>query len=147
MKRLFFILLTVSLIISCKSTNKELQIKAWKEEIVSTEKVFAEMAASDGVAAAFIAFADDSAVMNRNEKIIKGLPEIKAYFETHDYSNVKLQWAPDFVEVSSAGDLAYTYGKYTFSLSDSTGQTQESQGIFHTVWKRQADGSWKFVWD
>lgn len=36
---------------------------------------------------------------------------------------------------------------YTYSVTDSTGETKSSSGIFHTVWKRQADGTWKFVWD
>ena len=58
-----------------------------------------------------------------------------------------LVWKPDYVDVSESGDLAYTYGKYTFTSRDSTGRKVVSKGIFHTVWKRQEDGSWKFVWD
>lgn len=147
MKSLFFLLYLPLLFAGCKNTSNPDQVKQWKEEVASTEKAFAEMAAEKGVAAAFISFADDSAVMMRNDRIIKGLPAIKDYFTKHDYSEVNLQWKPDFVEVSSAGDLAYTYGKYLFSLADSTGKIQSSTGIFHTVWKRQEDGSWKFVWD
>jgi len=59
----------------------------------------------------------------------------------------QLEWAPDFVDVSSSGDLAYTYGKFTFSFKDSLGNKVENKGIFHTVWKRQSNGEWKFVWD
>jgi ketosteroid isomerase-like protein len=49
--------------------------------------------------------------------------------------------------VSACGDLGYTWGSYTFTATDSLGATHRSEGIFHTVWKRQPDGSWKFVWD
>ena len=58
-----------------------------------------------------------------------------------------LSWSPDFIDVSSSGDLGYTYGKYVFTYSDSIGNLLEDTGIFHTVWKRQADGLWKFVCD
>jgi ketosteroid isomerase-like protein len=27
------------------------------------------------------------------------------------------------------------------------GEVGEYQGVFHTVWKRQPDGTWKYVWD
>lgn len=60
---------------------------------------------------------------------------------------MSLQWDADFVDVSKSGELAYTYGKYTFTAIDSTGKTIDDKGIFHTVWKKQKDGKWKFVWD
>lgn len=135
------------LFFACTKDNQEAKIKTWKAEVVSAEEAFASMAAEQGVETAFVAFADENAVMNRNENIIKGLPAIKDYFANNSYSGVKLEWKPDFVEVASSGDLAYTYGHYTFSVVDSTGITNSSQGIFHTVWKKQTDGSWKFVWD
>ena len=147
MKKLVVIIYLAVVFTGCKTSNNSAQIKKWKAEVASTEKAFAEMAASNGIAEAFIAFAADSAVIMRNHKIYKGRKAIQDYFNTHDYSKVKLQWEPDFVEVSLGGDLAYTYGKYTFSMADSTGKLQNSAGIFHTVWKRQTDGNWKFVWD
>ena len=59
----------------------------------------------------------------------------------------KLEWIPDFVDVSASGDLGYTYGKYTITTIDSIGQTIKRGGIFQTIWKRQPDGRWRFVWD
>jgi len=44
-------------------------------------------------------------------------------------------------------DLEKEYGKYSYSIIDSTGTEISSNGIFHTVWKKQPDGSWKYVWD
>jgi len=43
--------------------------------------------------------------------------------------------------------LAYTYGKYTWQIKDTQGKITKYQGIFHTVWKKQSDGTWKYVWD
>jgi ketosteroid isomerase-like protein len=59
--------------------------------------------------------------------------------------NVELQWTPDFAD--APGDLGYTYGQFVFSEKDSTGKMNVTKKSFHTVWKKQKDGTWKFVWD
>ena len=89
------------------------------------------------------------AVLMRNNKLVIGKKNLSVLFENQASKpkDEKLSWKPDFVDVSASGDLAYTYGQYTYSYTDSTGTIVESEGVFHTVWKRQADGSWRFVWD
>jgi len=135
--------------LGCNTNNDQPRTEAWKKEILEAEKAFAELAASDGISVAFRTFAADDAVLKRNEQLIMGKQAIEAWLvkSKADPSSVKLSWSPDFVDVSSSGDLGYTYGKFTFQSTDSLGNIHESQGIFHTVWKRQADGSWKYVWD
>ncbi len=125
-------------------TNKQ---SALEREIEEAESEFAQMASEKGIPEAFIYFADDNAVILRNNNIIRGKDSIKLWFSQQSYSNVRLTWKPDFIDVSESGDLAYTFGKYTFSIIDSTGEERSSEGIFHTVWKKQPDGSWKYVWD
>ena len=53
------------------------------------------------------------------------------------------------VAVSDDGTLGYTWGKYTFTPATGPDGKQEAStsGLYFTVWKRQADGSWKFVYD
>lgn len=148
MKRSLFTIVVLILILSSCRLKKKTDIEAWKKEIVDTEHAFAAMAKRDGVPKAFITFAADDAVLLRNNKLIKGKEAIKFSYETRFPSgNASLTWAPDFVDVSSSGDLGYTYGKYVYTSTDSLGNSTSSEGIFHTVWKRQSDGTWKFVWD
>jgi ketosteroid isomerase-like protein len=109
-----------------------------------TEKAFALMAKEKGIAEAFYAFAADDAVIKRGQNIINGKEGIREYYEKQPPTG-QLEWSPDFADVS--GDLGYTYGKFTYSEKDSTGVVKQSTGFFHTVWKRQKDGTWKFVWD
>jgi ketosteroid isomerase-like protein len=133
------------MIFSCSNEPDQTIIQKWKDEIVSTEKDFAEMAAEKGLHEAFVAFAAEDAVLMRNNEVVVGKNNIDAFYEGRNTTG--LNWKPDFVDVSSSGDLGYTYGQYTFTYSDSLGNSNESKGIFHTVWKRQNDGTWKFVWD
>lgn len=116
-------------------------------EIIATEHSFAKMALNVGIPEAFIAYADSSAVLLRGQKLIRGLDSISVYMKKSNYEYVTLEWQPYFVDASSSGDLGYTYGDYIFSIRDSIGQVQSSEGTFHTVWKKQSDGSWKYVWD
>lgn len=118
-----------------------------KEEILAVEKEFIEKVKEWGIKDAFVYFADDSAVLVRNNHLIKGKEEIEAYYSKSPMLNIQLAWQPEFVEVAACSDLAYTYGPYTFSAKDSTGREIVSEGIFHTIWKRQADGSWRYVYD
>ena len=123
--------------------------KKWKNEITETEQEFSEMASKEGISKAFLAYAADEAVLLRNNNLIIGIKAIEENFNNKSSVSrkVTLSWKPDFVDVSSSGDMGYTYGKYTYTTTDSLGISKVNKGFFHTVWKRQADGKWKFVWD
>jgi uncharacterized protein (TIGR02246 family) len=52
------------------------------------------------------------------------------------------------VDVAKSGDLAYTQGSYTLSLTDpQTKQVINDHGSYVTTYRKQADGSWKAVVD
>jgi ketosteroid isomerase-like protein len=146
-RSLFTTIVLVLLLFSC-TQQKQGDIEIWKKEIVDTEHAFAAMAKTEGVAKAFVTFAADDAVLLRSNELIKGKEAIKASYGIRFFSEeAALTWSPDFVDVSSSGDLGYTYGKYSYTSSDSLGNAITNEGIFHTVWKRQSDNTWKFVWD
>lgn len=134
---------------ACNAPPDATSMDTWKQEIREVEADFAAMAASEGIAEAFLHFAAEDAVLMRNDQLFIGRQKLKEQFAQNptQLPDEKLSWKPDFVDVSAAGDLAYTYGSYLYSYTDSTGARVEHSGIFHTVWKRQADGSWRFVWD
>jgi len=137
----------VLFVFACNPNKPTGNLETIKYEILQAEADFDKMANDVGIKEAFLAFAADSAVLNRGGKAVKGIQAIKEYYENRPYARAKLTWKPDFVEVSSSGDLGYTYGKYTFNIYDSLENVREIKGIFHTVWKRQEDGSWKYVYD
>lgn len=103
------------------------------------------MVGEEGIHRAFTAFAADNAVLMRNDQLIHGIHNIDRYYKSNTAKG--LHWTPEFVEVSQSGDMGYTFGYYIFNYLDSLGNKAQSKGVFHTVWKRQSDGTWKFVWD
>mgnify|MGYP003886081989 CR=1 FL=1 len=140
------ILMTMALTACDKSKMASTErIERLIQEIEDAEAAFAQMVKEQGMNKAFVSFAADGAVLMRGNQLIMGKGEIQKFMENQ--TSRGLSWKPEYIDVSSSGDLAYTYGYYTFTYPDSTGAEVEAKGVFHTVWKRQQDGSWKFVWD
>jgi ketosteroid isomerase-like protein len=55
-----------------------------------------------------------------------------------------LQWTPMWVEASKSGELVYVVGSYTLTTKASKGKPAKAEhGKYMSVWKKQADGSWK----
>lgn len=143
MKHLLFCALIVLTACHKPSTN---DIEKTKLDVIATEVAFEKMVKEQGIGAGSDYFADSNAVINRYTFLLKGKEAISKHYRGIDQT-VKLEWTADFVDVAASCDLAYTYGHYTFSQIDSTGQLFTKTGYFHTVWKKQSDGSWKYVWD
>jgi ketosteroid isomerase-like protein len=151
MRSVSTIFLVVASLVACtnnKSDNPENKRQKAIEEIQLAEKDFQKMTVEKGIKEAFGFYADSNAVMKReNDTLIFGREAARKYYSSPSYTNALVTWAPDFTEASEDGSLGYTYGKYIWQIRDTTGTTTEFKGVFHTVWRKQADGSWKFVWD
>jgi ketosteroid isomerase-like protein len=114
--------------------------------ILQADRDFARMASDSGIAAAFVYFAADSATMlRRGSNPIIGREAIRALFA--DEAGAALKWDPYFGDIAASGDLGYTLGKSQYIYKDSTGVEKISHGFYVTIWKKQADGSWKYVLD
>jgi len=145
MRIIIKIFLLSVVIASCTNKGKDLT-EQYENEILETERAFSAMAGTDGVSSAFLYYAAEDAVLNRGGLII-GKDSIARWFDNLTQPDVSLVWEPEFVDVAQSGDLGYTYGSFVFTSKDSSGNDVESKGVFHTVWKRQPDGNWRFVWD
>ena len=142
----FFILVLV--LNGCSPKSEKKNLAYIKLQIVKAEKDFEKLIAEKGPAEGFYQFADYNAVIKREQDtLIIGKTNIRNYYSNPRYQNVTVTWSPDAVTVSDAGDMASSYGKYVWTSKDSTGKEQVSKGIFHTVKKKQKDGTWKYIWD
>ncbi|HAO05738.1 MAG: hypothetical protein JST57_13190 [Bacteroidetes bacterium] len=140
----FNLVLAGSVLLSC---NRNIDLAAEKESVKKTEKEFEKMASEKSIMEAFLYFADDNAVVNRNDSLYKGKNAIRKYFESKSSIKADLKWAADFVDISDDGTLGYSYGKYQMTIHPNDTTKTVYQGIYNTIWKKQKDGSWKYVWD
>ena len=150
MRAALFLVLATALLAGCAENNTASTDEKQKaiQAIATAEKDFQKMTVDKGIAEAFWFYADSNATIKRqNDTLIHGKDAIRNYYSDPSYGNASVTWSPDFTEASEDGSFGYTYGNYTWQSKDSTGKTTEFKGVFHTVWKKQADGSWKYVWD
>ena len=147
LKMLICVTIFSVMLYSCQSSGKENLAEVYKKEILETENSFAKLVLDKGLKIAFTTYAAEDAVLKRENKLIKGRNEIEKYYSTYKYPDAKIKWEPDFIDVSESGDLAYSYGIYNFEAVDDSGKVIKDTGVFHTIWKKQPDGPWLYVWD
>src|SRR6266403_5300698 len=113
--------------------------------MVETERAFARMSEEKGTREAFAAFIADEGILFRPTAVLgkKWMQENPLPPST---TRPLLAWQPIFAFVSSAGDLGYTTGPWQYK-KDIKDVQPSAFGNFMTVWKKQADGSWKFALD
>jgi ketosteroid isomerase-like protein len=68
---------------------------------------------------------------------------VKAFADTA----FSLTWEPLRADVGAAGDLGYTIGRSEARFRNARGEVVVRTGRYLTVWKKQADGSWKVAQD
>ena len=92
--------------------------------------------------------ASNGSMLPPNAPIATGPAAIRKVFESFfALPGFKLTWSPDVAEAAKSGDLGYTRGTYRLSYNDASGQPVTDKGKYVTVWKKQADGSWKVAAD
>ena len=110
-----------------------------REQLRQAETAFAKTMA-DRDHAAFTSFlAHETVFMGRST--LRGKAAVAAAWRGfYEGSKAPFSWKPERVEVLDSGALGMTSGP----VYDENGQRS---GTFNSVWRRQADGKWRIVFD
>ena len=109
-------------------------------ELMHADSAFAALSLAQGAKAAFLAYAaDDGMSFGGGAQFTEGRQAIGAGFDGFPPGAV-LAWWPVSAEIAKSGDLGCTVGEATIA-------SLHHFSKYLTVWKRQQDGSWKFVAD
>jgi len=105
--------------------------------VVAAERAFAADGYALGVKASFLKHAAPDGVVLQPGPVNAR----EAYGAQPDGSpdDPKLEWWPTFAGIARSGDLGFTTGPYSIA--------GQRRGHYFTVWKRQADGGWQWVFD
>jgi ketosteroid isomerase-like protein len=133
------------LILAVTGLTQEKGLPPALSALVMTERAFARLSVEKGVREAFLTFFADDGI-NFQPHPVKTKEALRQQPAPATRPRVVLNWAPIYGDVSQAGDLGYTTGPYT--LADHGPEQRPTQhGLFFSVWKKQADGSWRVVLD
>jgi ketosteroid isomerase-like protein len=106
-------------------------------EVVDAERVFARAAGSDGATAAFLRYSAPDALLFQ-----PGPTPARAALAAKPLPPVPLIWWPVYAGIAESGDLGFTTGPFAAGSG-----ARKGHGWYFTIWRRQADGSWRWVLD
>jgi len=103
--------------------------------VVAAERAFAADGLAMGIRGSFLKHSAPEAILFAPDPV----KAHDLYGARPDRANPPLVWWPLWAGLAASGDLGFTTGPATFDGKPS--------GYYFTVWKRQADGAWKWVYD
>lgn len=139
------LILAAIIFISCNSNNEGNQRDVSQqaaEQIWTADTAMSNLATREGFLQALIKYADDSVIIPRPGK----LPLIGRADMAKEWADRPLiterTWKPIRAEAAQSGEIGYSFGYSIYKTTDTT-----TYSNYCTIWKKQKDGSWKFVYD
>jgi ketosteroid isomerase-like protein len=140
-KSLFGLLLIAGLF-SCNRKPPAINLEEVKSTIFETDRAFSKMSEVKGLKNAYMEYIDSNGVLLRpNNYPIAGGEAVNFISQSNDSAFV-MTWEPKMATIAGSGDLAYTYGIYSYKAKN---EDSVFFGSYVTIWKKQLDGKWKFV--
>ena len=139
----FLLLCLVSLSVWVYAQSKDPE--AALQSMVETERAFSSMSREKGTQPSFLAFIAEDGILFR-PKAVKGKQWMLDHPAPASDKRPLLSWEPIHADIAAAGDMGYTFGPWQFR-SNINDEKAVAWGHFITVWKKQADGTWKFAVD
>ncbi len=106
--------------------------------VIEAERAFAARASQIGWIPAFCEYSASDAFLIGRAGLQAAHPRMCAL---PDDGERNLYWAPAYAGLARSGDLGFTTGPASFDAA----HTPSIQ--YFTVWRRQADGTWKWIFD
>ena len=139
--RTFTVIFFFSCGLSIWSCSKQDNSQEALKSIIQSERDFARVSADSGMRQAFMSYLAEEAIVFRPEPV-RGK---KSHINSPEVPGM-LIWQPSFADVSRDGKMGYTTGPWEFR-QESGNDSADGYGDYISVWKKQADNSWKVVID
>ncbi len=123
-------------------TGDSARLTQWKVELIEADHEFERAVQKSGLGAWLTGFAPDGMMISGGATHTGQDGIRRAMLPMFSDSAFEIHWVPSFSAVSSTGDLGYTVGTYEMTSSGEDGPVART-GTYLTVWRRQANGSWK----
>jgi len=121
-------------------------MKPGKAFLFDLEARFAKDVAARGGPAFAEWFADDGVALGNGAAPVVGKVAI-ARSAGWSPATYQLTWKPTDGMMGPSGDMGYTWGHFEGHSKDANGNPVTTSGRYMTIWRKQADGTWKVVLD
>jgi len=127
--------------------GKAVDTAAVLKQVMAADLAFSDSAARS-VANAFAMFAsDDAAKSGKEAAFVYGKEAIRSLYEPPPPNGLK--WWPEIGTVSRSGDFGFTVGGAGPRVAppDAPPPNPATAGHYFTIWRRDANGQWRYVID
>ena len=122
----------------------EADLRSLREAQAAAIEAFASKNADQMVSA----YSAEANLMFPNSPILHGEDLRTAIKALAADPNFSIRFSTDKAEVAKSGEVGYTRGTYTMTMSDpKTKKALREKGKYVTIYARQPDGSWKMIED
>lgn len=133
-------------VISCN--QQKVDTKAEGEKVMKLSEEWSKAVSTKDVEKITSYWADDAILMSAEQPVLEGKNAIRQMVEeSFKMPGFNISWQPKNVVVSESGDMAYLIEDSQVSFSDSTGKLMTMQNKAVSIWRKDANGSWKNVVD
>ncbi len=91
-------------------------------------------------------YTEDAKLLPPNNPIIIGKQAIQEFWQGSIEMGIK-GGTLETIDLDYSGDLACEVGVYSLDIQPEAGQVIKDVGKYIVIWKKQADGSWKYAVD
>lgn len=117
------------------------------DDLIEADRCFGKATAEKGLEGWLSYFDKDVTIFPAGSPAVSGIEMVKEHYHRTGFNPSALRWEPMSGVISSSCDLGYTWGNWEIKKTDDDGKEQVYKGKYLTVWKLQADNSWKVVAD
>ena len=114
------------------------------DDMVRTEQRFAARALVVGWKQAFLEYFADSASGFDADQVVPAKEQLRK--RPDPPKDLQLIWEPRYGDIASSGDLGYLTGPVR-RINPAANEGRPQPALYASVWKRQADGSFRVVMD
>jgi len=116
--------------------------------IREADMAFAAAASSGNVDAAVAMHTADAMVFPPGQPVVSGTAAVRELWtEMSSTPGFAISWQVDGTSAASSGDLGYSWGVAQLTANGPDGAPMTSQEKYVTIWRKEADGTWKVAVD
>jgi len=132
-------------------TDSLSKVSIIEKELMDVDRAFSRLSIQKGYLEAFYSYITDDGITvssggppSNKETYRKRMEALKAQANP---PQVQLAWKPILAYVALSKDLGFTSGSFTLTVTDPSGQKGVQRGYYLSIWTKQPDGTWKFIFD
>jgi len=144
MRKIFYFLVLLVMVLLFTSCQQQVDIEAAKAELLQVAHQFNKDNSEIGYIEGYNKYmAEDGLILAPGEQPTVGREKYYARMKGEGIVG-KLEGFPQGAEVSAAGDMGWTWGRWIFTVQDADGNPVVSYGKYLCTWAK-INGQWKMT--